>query len=213
MAVRDVRRGAAAGRTAQGADARRPVAVHLRGERRRDPLHQRIRSRPARAATVQLSQARGIGADPARRRGRPRRADVAGQGPAAAGAGHNPVASGAGHRDPRGGAVARRPAPRSFAGADGHGRGQDVHSGDERVPAAEVRRVPADPVPSRPQQPRRPDLGGVPELPDARRWASFHRDLQRRQAHRLGHARQQQRRDLHDPARLQGASGRRGHRG
>ena len=40
------------------------------------------------------------------------------------------------------------------------------------LPAAQVRRVQPDPVPGRPQQPGRPDAGGVPELPHARTTAA-----------------------------------------
>ena len=63
-----------------------------------------------------------------------------------------------------------------------------------------------DPVPGRPQQPRRPDAGGVPELPHPRRRPPVHRALQRRQAHQRGHARLVQGRHLDDPAGLQGAA-------
>ena len=62
---RDVRRGAPGGRQARGPDQGRPAAVRLRGQRHRDPLHQRLRPRPAGPADLQLPQGGHPRQDPA----------------------------------------------------------------------------------------------------------------------------------------------------
>ena len=62
-----------------------------------------------------------------------------------------------------------RAAVRSVADPDGDGRRQDLHRGHTGVSPARVRRVPAHPVPGRPDQPGQADAGRVPELPNARR--------------------------------------------
>jgi hypothetical protein len=120
-------------------------------------------------------------------------------------------APGPDHRDPRHREEPRRPALRPFPGPDGHRCGQDF-TAVTRLPAAEVRRLPAHPVPRRPQQPRRADHRRVPELPHPRRRAPLHRDLQRRQAHQRRDARLLRRRRLHDPAVLLGPARPGGHR-
>ena len=69
--------------------------------------------------------------------------------------------------------------PAAGADPDGDRVGQDVHRRQRLLPAGQVRRRAADPVPRRPRQPRPPDAEGVPGLHDARRRPQVHRALQR----------------------------------
>jgi hypothetical protein len=182
VAVRGVRHRSAGGGGAEVGHRRRAAAVRFRGQRVGDPLHQRLRPSPAGSTHLQLPEAsdsrqaqiRDAEADPDSRRGVPRSAPAATRRSAAA-----PSPD---HRDQRHRAEPRRAALRPVARPDGHGSRQDVHSGHRGIPAAEVRRLPTDPVPRRPQQPGRADDRRVPELPHPRRRAPLHRALQRRQA-------------------------------
>jgi hypothetical protein len=100
---------------------------------------------------------------------------VAGEGRRPAAAGGSATAAGAGRRDRGHRKGAGGAAFRPVAGADGHRGGQDLRGGDRVLPAAQARRVHPGAVPGRPQQPGRPDPGGVPQLPDpgrrARAWS------------------------------------------
>ena len=75
-------------------------------------------------------------------------------------------------------AVARRE-PAAGADPDGDRLGQDVHRRQRRLPAGQVRRRAAHPVPRRPREPRPADAEGVPGVRDARRRPQVHRALQR----------------------------------
>ena len=74
------------------------------------------------------------------------------------------------------------------------GARQDLHRRQLRLPADQVRRRQARPVPGRPRQPRPPDAQGVPAVRHARRRPQVHRALQRpapapRTTHRPGRPR------------------------
>ena len=213
VAVGDVRRGAARRRAPQGTHGRRSAAVRVRGVGHGDALHQRLRPRAASTPAVRLPQA--LDASPAScATPRPTQSAATWRGKVRAmpALDTTPLRPAQIERHPRRRAEPGRAAIRPQPGPDGHRRGQDVHRRHPVLPPAQARRVQPHPVPGRPQQPRRPDAGGVPELPHPRRRPPVHRDLQRRQAHQRRNARLLQRGDLDDPAGVQGAAGRGGHR-
>ncbi len=116
---------------------------------------------------------------------------------------YRPAAPSTGQSHQRNREESGRSAVRPITGTDGDRGGQDLHRGHRVLPAAETRWLQPDPFPGRPQQPRRPDAGGVPELPHAGRRSPLHRAVQRRQAFQRRAARLDQGDDLDHPAGLQ----------
>ena len=161
----------------------RPARLRLREHRRRDLLLQPARPKAALAPAVRLSPPRDAArlAAPARHPARPPAADAAAR-PA------RPARlPDRGHRGAR--KIARRgPAPRADPAR--HRRRQDLHRLLVLLAADPRSGCQTHPVSGGPQQPRRPDAEGVPELPPARRRQPLHRHLHRpapaRPAHRPG---------------------------
>ena len=210
VAVRDVRRRSPCGCQVGRPDQGRPTPLRLRGQWHRDPLHERFRPRAAGSTDLQLPQGGHPRQDAAREgRGAPH---LAGQGHRDATPGHHSPTSSADRSDQRRRAEPARAALRPEPCADGDRRRQDLRSGDAVLPAAEVWRLRPHPVPRRPQQPGQADDGRVRELPHPRRRPPIYRALQRQPAQPRPDAGVDGPRDLHHPARLQGAPQRRGRR-
>ena len=195
--------------------ARRPAAVRVRGRGSETHFTNGFDPQPAGPADLRLPAARDARPDPARRRGRPGRADLAGQGPRTCPPlDTSAAAPGADRRD-------RRASSAAWPSSASTGRWS-------RWPPAPARPSPRSPsayrllkhggftpgaVPGRPQQPRRPDAGASSRTTatpdDGRRFTELYNVDKLTSAGMLGSL---QRGDLDDPAGLHGAARRGGRR-